>query len=241
MQLIKLYQKHYNLPVAEIQQEIEEIEIEYIMEDLPRLFKFMEVGAERIREIVKSLRYFSRIDSEEMYAVNIHKSIDSTLILLKNRLTPQVGKEISVIKEYDNVFNVSVVDYYMSPLKKLLMSIVENAIDALEEAQVKGKFSQSNESEIPTIKIQTEAREKKFVTISISDNGMGMTEEVQGKIFEPFFTTKSVYKGTGIGLAISYQNVVVKHGGRIFCNSKLGEGSEFVIEIPIQKNTQKLW
>ncbi len=231
MHLIQLYQKHYHPPVAEIEAESEEIDIEFIMEDLPQLLKSMKVGTERIREIVKSLRNFSRLDEAEMKEVNIHQGIDSTLLILNNRLTPKVGKEIHLIKEYGNI---PLVDCYVSQLNQVLMNIVVNAIDALEEAQTKGKFSPSNPEEIPTIKIQTEIREKTFFTISISDNGTGMKEEVQQQIFNPFFTTKPVGKGTGIGLAISYQIVVEKHGGRIFCNSQLGKGSEFIIEIPIQ-------
>ncbi|MGD1702356.1 ATP-binding protein [Dapis sp. BLCC M229] len=230
MYLIKLYQKHYHPPAAEIEAEIEEIDIEFILEDLPQLLKSMKVGTERIREIVKSLRNFSRLDEAEKKPVNIHEGIDSTLLILNNRFTPKVGKEISLIKEYGNV---PLVDCYVSQLNQVFMNIVVNAIDSLEEAQAKGKFSQSNQEEIPSIKIQTEVKEKTVVTISISDNGRGMTEEVKQQIFDPFFTTKPVGKGTGIGLAISYQIVVEKHGGRIFCNSQLGEGSEFIIEIPI--------
>ncbi len=233
MYLIKLYQQHYNPPVAEIEQETEEIDVEFIMEDLPQLLKSMKVGTERIREIVNSLRNFSRLDEAEMKEVNIHEGIDSTLLILNNQLTPKVGKEIGLIKEYGNV---PLVDCYVSQLNQVFMNIVVNGIDAIEEAQAKGKFSQSHESEIPTIKIKTEIREKTLFTISISDNGMGMTEKVKQQIFDPFFTTKPVGKGTGIGLAISYQIVVEKHGGRIFCNSQLGEGSEFIIEIPIQHN-----
>ncbi|NEQ37930.1 MAG: HAMP domain-containing histidine kinase [Okeania sp. SIO3I5] len=234
--LIKLYQKHYNPPVAEIEKEIEEIDIEFLVEDLAKILKSMEVGAECIREIVLPLRHFGRLCEAEKKLVNIHEGIDSTLLILNNRLISKHGKEISIIKEYGNV---PLVDCYVSQLNQVFMNIIVNAIDALEEAQAKGKFSQSNESEIPTIKIKTEVKEKTLVTISISDNGMGMTEEVQEQIFDPLFTTKPVGKGTGIGLTISYQIVVEKHGGRIFCNSKLGEGSEFVIEIPIQENTHK--
>ncbi|MDJ0557163.1 MAG: GAF domain-containing protein [Microcoleaceae cyanobacterium MO_207.B10] len=236
MHLIQLYQQHYHPPVAEIEAEIEEIDIEFIMEDLPQLLKSMKVGTERIREIVKSLRNFSRLDESETKEVNIHEGIDSSLLILNNRLTPKAGKEISLIKEYGNL---PLINCYVSQLNQVLMNIVANSIDALEEAQAKGKFSESNEEEIPTIKIQTELREKTFVTIRISDNGTGMKEEVQEKIFNPFFTTKPVGKGTGIGLSISYQIVVEKHGGRIFCNSQLGEGSEFIIEIPIQHNSTK--
>ena len=192
----------------------------------------MQLPANYILETICSLRFrCCRLDKAEKKEVNIHEGIDSTLLILNNRFTPKVGKEISLIKEYGNV---PLVDCYVSQLNQVFMNIVVNGIDALEEAQAKGKFSQSNQEEIPTIKIQTEVREKRFVTISIYDNGTGMTEEVRQQIFDPFFTTKPVGKGTGIGLAISYQIVVEKHGGRIFCNSQLGEGAEFIIEIPVQ-------
>lgn len=237
MYLVKLYQKHYNPAIAEIEQESEEIDIEFILEDLPQLLKSMKVGTERIREIVKSLRNFSRLDEAEMKAVNIHEGIDSTLLILNNRLTPKTGKEINLIKEYGNL---PLIDCYPSQLNQVFMNILVNGIDALEEAEAKGKFSEVDEQEIPTIKIQTEVAGKNIVTIKILDNGQGMTEKVQQQIFDPFFTTKSVGKGTGIGLAISYQIVVEKHGGRIFCNSKLGEGTEFIVEIPIENNTLKI-
>ena len=236
MHLIKLYQKYYNPPVAEIEQESDKIEIEYIIEDLPKLLKSMKVGTERIREIVKSLRNFSRLDEAEMKPVNIHEGIDSTLLILNNRLTPKVGKPINLIKEYGDLPRI---DCYVSQLNQVFMNILVNGIDALEEAQAKSKFAQSNEQQIPTIKIQTKIVEENLVTISISDNGIGMKEKIRHRIFDPFFTTKPVGKGTGIGLAISYQIVVDKHGGRIFCNSQLGEGTEFIIEIPIQQNTLK--
>ncbi|NEQ41982.1 MAG: HAMP domain-containing histidine kinase, partial [Okeania sp. SIO3I5] len=144
------------------------------MEDLSKLLKSIKIGANRIREIVWSLRYFSRIDYEEMYLVNIHENIDNILPILNHRLFIY-GQKISLIKEYGNV---PLIDCYVGKLNQVFMKILENAIDALEEAQAKGKFSQSNESEIPTIKIKTEVREKTLFTISISDNGMGMTEEV---------------------------------------------------------------
>ncbi|MGB3509359.1 MAG: ATP-binding protein [Microcoleaceae cyanobacterium] len=237
MHLIELYQKHYNSPVAEIQTEREEIEIDFIMEDLPKLLKSMKVGTERIREIVLSLRNFSRLDEAEMKPVNIHEGIDSTLLILNNRLTPKVGKPINLIKEYANL---PLIDCYASQLNQVFMNIIVNGIDALEEAQTKGEFSKSDLQPIPTIKIQTNVVEKNLVTITISDNGMGMKEQVRHKIFDPFFTTKPVGKGTGIGLAISYQIVVEKHGGHIFCNSQPGEGTEFIIEIQIQQNAVKI-
>ncbi|MGK7922083.1 MAG: GAF domain-containing protein, partial [Trichodesmium sp.] len=152
MYLLKLYQKHYNPPVAEIEEESEEIDIEFILEDLPQLLKSMKVGTERIREIVKSLRNFSRLDEAEMKAVNVHEGIDSTLLILNNRLTPKIGKEINLIKEYGNL---PLVDCYASQLNQVFMNILVNGIDALEEAQAEGKFSEADGQEIPTIKIQT--------------------------------------------------------------------------------------
>lgn len=173
----------------------------------------MEVGTERIYEIVKSLRNFSRLDEAEMKPVHIHEGIDSTLLILNNRLDPKAGKQINVIKEYSDLPKISC---YVSQLNQVFMNILANGIDALEEAIAKGKFSESNEQQIPTIKIQTKIVEKNLITITISDNGMGIKDGVRNKIFDPFFTTKPVGKGTGIGLAISYQIIVDKHGGRIF-------------------------
>ncbi|NEP77765.1 MAG: GAF domain-containing protein [Okeania sp. SIO3B3] len=236
MYLIKLYQKHCNLS-PEIEQESEKIDVEFILEDLPHLLKSMEIGTERIYEIVKSLRNFSRLDEAEMKPVNIHEGIDSTLLILNNRLDPKVGKQINVIKEYGDLPKISC---YASQLNQVFMNILANGIDALEEAIAKGKFSESNEQQIPTIKIQTKVVDKNLVTITISDNGIGIKDGMRNKIFDPFFTTKPVGKGTGIGLAISYQIIVEKHGGRIFCNSQEGKGTELIIEIPIQENTLKI-
>ncbi|NEN89516.1 MAG: hypothetical protein F6K48_11660, partial [Okeania sp. SIO3H1] len=235
MYLIKLYQKSCN-PSPEIEEESEKIDLEFILEDLPQLLKSMEVGTERIYEIVKSLRNFSRLDEAEMKPVNIHEGIDSTLLILNNRLAPKVGKQINVIQEYGDLPKIYC---YVSQLNQVFMNILVNGIDALEEAIAKDKFSESNEQQIPTIKIQTKVVDKNLVTITISDNGMGIKEQVRNKIFDPFFTTKPVGQGTGIGLAISYQIIVDKHGGRIFCNSQEGKGTEFIIEIPIQNNTRK--
>lgn len=235
MDLIKLYQKHCNLS-PEIQQESKKIDLEFILEDLPQLLKSMEVGTERIHEIVKSLRNFSRLDEAKMKPVNIHEGIDSTLLILNNRLDPKVGKQINLVKEYGDLPKI---DCYVSQLNQVFMNILVNGIDALEEKIAKGKFSESNEQQIPTIKIQTKVVDKNLVTITIYDNGIGITDQVRNKIFDPFFTTKPVGKGTGIGLAISYQIIVEKHGGRIFCNSQIGKGTEFIIEIPIQNNTRK--
>ena len=236
MDLIRLYQKNCNSS-PEIKQESENIDLEFILEDLPQLLKSMEVGTERIYEIVKSLRNFSRLDEAEMKPVNIHEGIDSTLLILNNRLAPKAGKKINLIKEYGNLPQISC---YASQLNQVFMNILVNGIDALEEAIEKGNFSELNEQQIPTIKIQTKVVDKNLVTITISDNGMGIKEQVRNKIFDPFFTTKPVGKGTGIGLAISYQIIVDKHGGRIFCNSQEGKGTEFMIEIPIQNNTMKI-
>ncbi|NES79345.1 MULTISPECIES: ATP-binding protein [Okeania] len=235
MYLIKLYQKHCN-PSPEIKQESEKIDLEFILEDLPQLLKSMEVGTERIYEIVKSLRNFSRLDQAEMKPVNIHEGIESTLLILNNRLDPKVGKKINLIKEYGNLPQIYC---YVSQLNQVFMNILVNGIDALEEAIAKGKFSESNEQQIPTIKIQTKVVGKNLITITISDNGIGIKDGVLNKIFDPFFTTKPVGKGTGIGLAISYQIIVDKHGGRIFCNSQEGKGTEFIIEIPSQNNIRK--
>ena len=192
----------------------------------------MKVGAERIREIVLSLRNFSRLDEAEMKAVDIHSGIESTLMILKHRLKNKSDiPDISIIKEYGNL---PLVECFPGQLNQVFMNLIVNAIDALEVVP--------HPSEPPFIWIRTHLEEGTDleagkVLISISDNGIGIPEQVQGKIFDPFFTTKPIGQGTGLGLAICHSIMVDKHGGKIFCNSTVGQGTEFAIEIPLQSHS----
>jgi PAS domain S-box-containing protein len=223
LQLVKLYQQYYPNPPEEIKVEIEDIDLDFLKEDFIKLLQSMRVGTQRIREIVLSLRNFSRLDEAEFKQVNIHEGIESTLMILHNRLKAKPEHpEISVIKEYGKL---PTVECYPGQLNQVFMNIFANSIDALEESFVNNKEQQ--------IYIRTEVVNCNWIVIRIADNGQGIPPEILSKLFDPFFTTKDVGKGTGLGLSISYQIVVDKHGGKLSCHSILGQGAEFVIEIPL--------
>ena len=228
--LLHLYQHHYPKPVPAIEEQIEAIELDFLREDLSKLFSSMKIGAERIREIVLSLRNFSRLDESEMKPVNIHEGIDSTLLILQHRFKAYSDhSSIQVIKEYGEL---PLVECYAGQLNQVFMNLLANAIDALEE---QGKMNNCT-IENPQILIRTEKINSDLVAIRIADNGFGVTEEIRRKLFDPFFTTKPVGKGTGLGLSISYQIVVEKHRGTLKCVSAPNQGAEFIIEIPIHQN-----
>ncbi|MGB8690009.1 MAG: ATP-binding protein, partial [Microcoleus sp.] len=233
LHLIELYQNHYLDPVPEIQDEIENIDLDFLMEDLPKLLTSMKVGADRIQQIVASLRTFSRMDEAEMKAVNIHDGIDSTLMILQHRIKAKHNHpEIPVIKNYANL---PLVECYAGQLNQVFMNILSNALDALEDRD--SRLSADEMRQNPSqIRICTEMPSSSRVIIRISDNGPGMTESVCHRLFDPFFTTKPVGKGTGMGLSISYQIVTERHGGSLHCTSSPGVGAEFAIEIPLKAN-----
>ncbi|MEM6755277.1 MAG: ATP-binding protein [Cyanobacteria bacterium P01_C01_bin.38] len=217
--LVDLYQKNYPQAVAEINQHIDDIDLDYIIEDFPNLLESMNQGAERISKIVQSLRDFSHLDEANYKRIDIHTGIDNTIQLLQHRLNiTSDRKEIKVIKEYAQLPKV---ECYPKQLNQVFMNVLCNAIDALEK--------ELN----PQIKIVTEILDSKAL-IRILDNGIGITEEVSKRLFDPFFTTKVVGKGTGMGLAVSYQIIVDNHKGEIKCISELGKGSEFIISIPLR-------
>ncbi|MGB6297897.1 MAG: AAA family ATPase [Rivularia sp. (in: cyanobacteria)] len=221
IELIDLYQKLYPQPLPEIESKIEDIDLDYLTEDLPKLLDSMQTGAQRIREIVLSLRIFSRLDEAEIKPVDIHSGIDSTLLILQNKLAKNAKyPEIEVIKQYNQLPKVNC---YASQLNQVFLNIIGNAIDALRD-----KYKDK-----PTITISTSFQDDKNILISIKDNGVGMSKSVLNKIFDPFFSTKPVGSGTGLGLSTSYSIVVEKHQGKLSCNSILGEGTEFLIELPL--------
>ncbi len=231
---IELYQKYYPNPQPEIIDYIQTIELEFLLEDLPKLFKSMQVGAERIQKIVLSLRSFSRMDEAEMKEVNIHDGIDSTLMILSHRLKAQPNRQaIEIINEYGNL---PLVTCYAGQLNQVFMNILTNAIDALEQGNKfcgLGHGEQISNYQVPTIRIRTYL-EHNWVVIGIADNGSGMSETVQKQIFDPFFTTKPVGQGTGMGLSISYQIITQRHKGFLQCFSSPGKGAEFEIKIPLK-------
>lgn len=237
LDLLNLYAKYTSSPLPEIQKLTDAIDLEFLSEDLPKLLSSMKVGADRIREIIQSLRIFSRVDEAQMKPVDIHAGLDSTLLILHNRFkasSNQLG--IQLVKEYGNL---PLVECYAGQLNQVFMNILANAIDALEEFD-KERSPQEIYFCRSTIWIRTEVTDNEFVTIRIKDTGPGMTQEIRDRLFNPFFTTKPVGRGTGLGLSISHQIVVSKHGGQIICLSAPGQGTEFMIKIPMRSPSLEL-
>ncbi len=229
LKILQLYQQEYPQPSAIILDAREDFEIDYLVEDLPKILASMKVGADRIRDIVLSLRTFSRLDEAEMKQVDIHEGIESTLMILQNRLKNKLDRPpINIIKEYGNL---PLVECYPGQLNQVFMNLLTNAIDAVEMEMNKPDRTAKNLA----ITIRTEVTDNNCVAMRIADSGPGMTEDVKRRLFDPFFTTKPIGKGTGLGLAISHSIIVEKHGGELDCNSVLGEGSEFAIEIPLRQ------
>ncbi|BAZ29800.1 multi-sensor signal transduction multi-kinase [Cylindrospermum sp. NIES-4074] len=232
LDLIAIYQQEYPDPSPIVQDKTQEIEMDFLAEDLLKILDSMNVGSSRIRSIVLGLRNFSRLDEAEMKPVDIHEGIDNSLMILQHRLKKTRDRPaIEVIKEYGNLPKIAC---YAGQLNQVFMNILSNAIDALEESLAKGNIRDNGQLIMnkPTIRIRTEFVDNHIAKIWIADNGSGMTEAVQQKIFDPFFTTKPVGSGTGLGLSISYQVVVEKHKGQLVCDSIPGKGSEFMIGIP---------
>ena len=240
MGLVKLYEATYTAPDPAIANYQRSIDLDFLMEDLPKMLESMSIGADRIREIVLSLRNFSRLDEAEMKRVNVHEGIDSTLLILQSRLKNTAGQVgIEVVKDYGEL---PLVECYVGQLNQVFMNILSNAIDALEQYnQQRSPDEISANPSIITIHTEPIPQENsvpKAVLISIRDNGSGIPAANRSRLFDPFFTTKPIGKGTGLGLSISYQIVVEKHRGMLKCISEPGKGAEFRIEIPVlQENT----
>jgi signal transduction histidine kinase len=232
LNVIKLYQKYYpSESHPEIAAAIDKSELEFISEDIQDILSAMDRGAERILEIVVNLKNFSRPDGQ-MKPANIHEGLDSTLLILRHRLKPKSGHSgIEIIKEYDNL---PMVECYGGQINQVFMNILGNAIDALYEYD-KERSPEEIKQHPNSITVRTQADNYNRVNISIKDNGLGIDEEVIERLFDPFFTTKPVGQGTGLGLAISHQIVVEKHRGQLRCISAPGEGTEFVIELPVRQ------
>jgi PAS domain S-box-containing protein len=234
LELLELYQESSPHPSAKVQEHIELIDLNFITTDLPKLLHSMKVGADRIYQIVRSLRNFSHLDRADKTAVNIHEGIDHTLLILQSRIKAKGGRTgINIVKHYADL---PLIDCYAGQLNQVFMNILCNAIDALEEGVEKGELGDGTSSNPPTIQVSTQVINENWIAIRIGDNGVGIPDSVKQQLFDPFFTTKPVGKGTGLGLSISYQIVVEKHGGHLKCLSSPGQGTEFVIEIPIEPN-----
>ncbi|MFP5273925.1 PAS domain-containing sensor histidine kinase [Coleofasciculus sp.] len=237
LELVELYQESFPKPSAKVQEHIEIIDFNFITTDLPKLLHSMKVGADRIYQIVRSLRNFSHLDRAEKSVVDIHEGIDNTLLILQSRIKVKAGRtSITVVKNYGDL---PLIDCYAGQLNQVFMNILCNAIDALEEGLDKGLLGDRTSSKSPTIQVSTQVINENWIAIRIADNGVGIPDCVKQRLFDPFFTTKPVGKGTGLGLSISYQIVVEKHGGHLKCLSSPGQGTEFIIEIPIEPNLQQ--
>ncbi|MGD1807268.1 ATP-binding protein, partial [Dapis sp. BLCC M126] len=225
---LELYQE--NTSTGEIEDHAEEIDLEYLQEDFPKILKSMNVGVEQMKNISTSLRIFSRKDQEHKTKFNIHDGIESTLIILKHRTKANDKRPaIEIIKEYGEVPEINC---FAGQLNQVFMNILANAIDAFDEANI-GKTYAEIEEKPNQIKIQTFQLDENQIQIEIQDNGSGMKSETKNRIFEQGFTTKGVGKGTGLGMAIAHQIITEKHGGQISCESTVGQGTIFTIVLPI--------
>ena len=229
---LEVYQRYYPDAAEAVQENAEAIDLEFVIEDLPKLLGSMKGATDRIENISNSLRTFSRADTEHKVSANLHEGLDSTLLILKYRLKANDYRPaIHVVKNYGEL---PLVDCFPGQLNQVFMNVLANAIDVFDEAAQQLSFAEL-EAQPQQVIIQTIAlAEENTVEIHIRDNGMGMTEAVKAKIFDHLFTTKGVGEGTGLGLAIARQIVTEKHDGRITVNSVVGEGTEFIIELPIR-------
>jgi signal transduction histidine kinase len=258
--MIEVYQQEYPKPTSKVQQIAEDIDLNFVIKDLQNLIGAMYRGSDRIREIVLALQHFSRHDEAEMKRVNIHEDIENTLVMLQHRLRESTDRPaILVVKDYGNL---PLVTCYASELNQVFMHLLNNAIDAIEErvgnqssntyslTPIDNSYSTWRDTPVaalgetakpqwllptPQIRIHTEVTDLNMIKIAIADNGPGIEESLRSRLFDPFFTTKPVGKGSGLGLSISYQIIVQKHQGNITCNSSVGQGAEFAIEIPIEQ------
>ncbi|MDZ8135386.1 MAG: GAF domain-containing protein [Nostoc sp. DedQUE04] len=234
LKVVNLYRQHSSI-LPTIQEQINKSDLDFIIEDLPKTLESMKVGTERICDIVLSLRNFSRTDEAELKPVDIHEGLDSTLLILGHRLKNNNDRPaIEIVKQYDSL---PLLECYPAQLNQVFMNLLSNSVDALEEKfnTIQQRYLKLLQTcpRIPlTIWINTQVINNQVV-IRIADNGLGIPEEVRSHIFDPFFTTKAPGKGTGLGLSISHQIVAEKHHGQMKCSSKPGEGTEFLIEIPI--------
>ena len=237
LEIIQLYQKYCPDPAREITDKINACDLNFLIEDLPKLINSMKVGSERIQEIVSSLRNFCRTNEVETAKVDIHVGIDSTLMILRNRLNVIPNSSgIEVIRDYGTL---PMVECYPGQLNQVFMNLLSNAIDAIEEYNCQ-RIVEEIRTNPSKILIRTEMLDSDWIRIKIIDNGLGMNKEVLAQMFNPFFTTKPIGKGTGMGLAISHAIVVEKHGGQLYCLSKPGQGTEFVIQIPVQQTIRSI-
>jgi two-component system, NtrC family, sensor kinase len=225
LKLLQSYQQHYPQPPATLQTQIEQMDVEFLTTDLPKIIQSMAKGTNRIRTIVLSLRNFARLDEAEYKAVDLHEGIDNTLMLLQHRLTTNGSPPIQVIQEYGAL---PAVECHAGSLNQVFMHLLTNAIDELQTAQANGA-----QAAPPTIRIHTAQADPRHVTITIADNGPGVAADIRSKLFDPFFTTKPIGSGVGLGLSMSYQIVTEQHHGQLWFDALPHQGTAFVISLPI--------
>lgn len=226
VQLVQLYREHYPLPAEALQTDIAAIDLDFLMDDLPKVLDSMKVGTQRIREMIVSLQHFSGLDDTQIEKVDVHEIIESALRMLDSRLK-QCGScpSIEAVKQYGEL---PLVECYPNLLARVFMELIVNAIEALETQKIPGQIAIST-----SVVKRVNSSDRPSIAIAISDNGPGMTPDVRRRAFEPFFTTKPIGQGTGLGLAISYSIVVEKHGGQLHCISSPDRGTKFILELPV--------
>jgi len=232
LSFVEVYQQHSDKSIPELRAAAVSLDLEFIRHDLPKTLTSMQIGTQRICDIVRSLRSFSRLDEAECKDVDIHEGIDSTLLILHHRLKSKPDHpEIRVIREYGKL---PLVECCAGLLNQVFMNLLANAIDAIEDVNSKRTFEE-NQANPGQITIHTSLIDHQWVQIAIADNGVGIDPKIQQRIFDPFFTTKPSSKGTGMGMSISHQIIAEKHRGTISCKSVLGQGAEFIVQIPIRQ------
>lgn len=237
LRALQAYQEYYPFPPQALRAELDKLDLDFLRTDLIKILQSMKSGTERIHSIVLSLRNFSRLDESEWKAVDIHLGIDSTLMILQHRLQATAHRpRIQVIKEYTQL---PLIECDASSLNQVFLNLLNNAVDALEESN-QGRSLPEISDKPNIITIQTHQIDTNKVMIAICDNGIGIPKEICSKLFDPFFTTKPVGKGTGLGLFMSYQIVTQKHDGNLWCESTLGQGTKFVIELPVKTKMVKI-
>ena len=235
LSVLEIYQTLYPDPVPELQAIADDVDIEFLSKDVRKIVSSMQIGTNRILDIVRSLRTFSRMDQVTFKPVDIHEGIESTLLILKHRLKALPGRpQVLVIKQYAE--NLPLVDCQAGQINQVLMNILANALDALDES---GELC-AGKGEPPMIIISTKQTDPDHIAIQLSDNGPGIPAEVQQRLFDPFFTTKPVGKGTGLGMSISYTIITENHSGRLQLVSNSGQGASFLIELPIKQSQHQL-
>ena len=234
--LIELYQSTYPEPAAAIAEEIDAIELDYLLDDFPKLLDSLYEGSQRIAQISRSMRTFSRADTDHQVPFDLHEGLDSTLLILKYRLKANEERPaIAVLKDYGDV---PMVQCYPGQLNQVFMNLLANAVDALDEAS-QGRSYEDLTAQPQHIRVRTQlSPDQTQAVVQIADNGTGMTPAVQQRVFENSFTTKAVGKGTGLGLAIARQIVVEKHGGQLDFTSAVGQGTEFTITLPLTDQSE---